>query len=110
MRLHLSEGQLTPDWVQELVESGAALVCGQDSPVPNVRSSIQLLTLENNWVATCAVNAGLLTDIEKFSKHIHGTATLFPDMVQVLPYWVDDESVRASMLISAPEQPEMAPT
>ena len=55
--------------------------------------------------------AGLLTDIEKFSKHIHGTATLFPDMVQALPYWVDDESVRASMLTSAPEQVvEIAPT
>jgi hypothetical protein len=36
--------------------------------------------------------AGLLTEVHKFSKFIHGTATLFPDMVQAVPYWVDDES------------------
>ena len=30
--------------------------------------------------------------MHKFSKFIHGTATLFPDMVQAVPYWVDDES------------------
>lgn len=35
---------------------------------------------------------GLLTEVHKFSKFIHGTATLFPDMVQAVPYWVDDES------------------
>ena len=57
------------------------------------------------------VESGMLTEIDKFSKHIHGTATLFPDMVQALPYWVDDESVRASMLTSAPElEIEVAPT
>eukprot|EP00887_Chlorella_sp_A99_P007158 scaffold2.g7158.t1 len=62
------------------------------------------------WV-TELVDSGLLTEVHKFSKFIHGTATLFPDMVQAVPYWVDDESVRASMLMSAPDQPaELAPT
>ncbi|KAL4855568.1 Vacuolar transporter chaperone 4 [Chlorella vulgaris] len=62
-----------------------------------------------DWVAEL-VDSGLLTEVHKFSKFIHGTATLFPDMVQAVPYWVDDESVRASMLMSAPEQPsELAP-
>jgi SPX domain protein involved in polyphosphate accumulation len=75
LNLALESGETTPEWVQELVESG------------------------------------LLTEIDRFSKHIHGTATLFPDAVQALPYWVDDESVRASMLSSAPEQSvEVAPT
>ncbi|GAB4819711.1 hypothetical protein N2152v2_006757 [Parachlorella kessleri] len=68
-----------------------------------------------DWVQEL-LDSGLLTEVHKFSKFIHGTATLFPDMVQAsvagtaVPYWVDDESVRASMLMSAPEQPaELAP-
>ena len=43
--------------------------------------------------------------MHKFSKFIHGTATLLPELVQAVPYWVDDESVRPSMLQSAPQQP-----
>lgn len=41
--------------------------------------------------------------VHKFSKFIHGTATLLPELVQAVPYWVDDESVRPSMLQSAPQ-------
>jgi hypothetical protein len=41
--------------------------------------------------------------VHKFSKFIHGTATLLPELVQAVPYWVDDESVRPSMLNSAPQ-------
>ncbi|GFH26352.1 vacuolar transporter chaperone 4, partial [Haematococcus lacustris] len=48
------------------------------------------------------IESGYLTEVHKFSKFIHGTATLFPDMVRAVPYWVDDESVRSSMLASAP--------
>ncbi|CAD7705264.1 unnamed protein product [Ostreobium quekettii] len=66
VKLSLQEGDPTPAWVQELLDSG------------------------------------LCTEVYKFSKFIHGTATLFPDMVQAVPYWVDDESVRPSMLMSAP--------
>lgn len=50
------------------------------------------------------LDSGYLTEVHKFSKFIHGTCTLFPDMVQAVPYWVDDESVRASMLMSAPNK------
>ncbi len=53
------------------------------------------------WV-TELIESGMLTEVHKFSKFIHGTCTLFPDMVQAVPYWVDDESVRPSMLMSAP--------
>lgn len=31
------------------------------------------------------LNSGYLTEVHKFSKFIHGTATLMPDMVQVGP-------------------------
>jgi SPX domain protein involved in polyphosphate accumulation len=52
------------------------------------------------WVSDL-IESGFLTEVHKFSKFIHGTATLLPDMVQAVPYWVDDESVRPSMLQSA---------
>lgn len=57
------------------------------------------------WVQEL-LDSGYLVEVHKFSKFIHGTATLFPDMVRAVPYWVDDESVRASMLASAPAQTE----
>jgi len=41
--------------------------------------------------------------VHKFSKFIHGTATLLPDMVQAVPYWVDDESLRPSINQSTPQ-------
>ncbi|RMZ52859.1 hypothetical protein APUTEX25_000978, partial [Auxenochlorella protothecoides] len=62
------------------------------------------------WVSELT-DSGLLTEVSKFSKYIQGVATLFADMVQAVPYWVDDEVVRASMLLSAPELPaEVHPT
>mmetsp|Transcript_27459 Transcript_27459/g.50674 ORF Transcript_27459/g.50674 Transcript_27459/m.50674 type:complete len:739 (-) Transcript_27459:23-2239(-) len=70
VKLSLQEGQSSPAWVQELIDSG------------------------------------YLTEVHKFSKFIHGGATLFPQDVRAVPYWVDDESVRASMLASAPSPPE----
>lgn len=48
------------------------------------------------------LESGYLTEVHKFSKFIHGTCTIFPELVQAVPYWVDDESVRPSMLLSAP--------
>lgn len=48
------------------------------------------------------LESGYLTEVHKFSKFIHGSCTLCPEMVQAVPYWVDDESVRPSMLVSAP--------
>jgi len=47
--------------------------------------------------------------VHKFSKFIHGGATLLPELVQAVPYWVDDESVRPSMLQSAPAPALEAP-
>ena len=65
VKLSLRAGQVVPQWVDELLESG------------------------------------YLTEVHKFSKFIHGTATLFPDRVQAVPYWVDDDSIRQSMVLSA---------
>ncbi|MEW5316474.1 MAG: hypothetical protein WDW38_007846 [Sanguina aurantia] len=48
------------------------------------------------------IHSGYLSEIHKFSKFIHGCATIFPDLIRAVPYWVDDESVRPSMLASAP--------
>ena len=57
-----------------------------------------------DWVQEL-VDSGLLWEVHKFSKFIHGVAALLPDAVQAVPYWVDDPTVKASMLMSAPEAP-----
>ena len=38
--------------------------------------------------------------MQKFSKFIHGTAVLIPDLVQAVPYWFDDVSTRESIILS----------
>ena len=42
--------------------------------------------------------------MHKFSKFIHGSSVLLPDMVQAVPYWIDDTSVRKSIIQSSREQ------
>jgi SPX domain protein involved in polyphosphate accumulation len=54
------------------------------------------------WVQSLQ-GSGLITEVHKMSKFIHGTAVLFPELVQAVPYWIDDESVRDSIRASAPE-------
>ena len=56
------------------------------------------------WVREL-LNSGYITEVHKFSKFIHGSASLLPDAVQSVPYWIDDESVRASIINSAPLPP-----
>lgn len=53
------------------------------------------------WV-TDLINSGLCTEVHKFSKFIHGCATLLYDQVRSLPYWIDDASIRPSILRSQP--------
>jgi len=67
-------------------------------PIPNPEGHIGVLVL----VLQELLESGYLTEVHKFSKFIHGSCTLCPEMVQAVPYWVDDESVRPSMLVSAP--------
>lgn len=61
------------------------------------------------WVRDL-MESGLITMVFKFSKFIHGTAVLFPEMVQAVPYWIDDESVRDSIRASAPTTRPVEPT
>jgi len=51
------------------------------------------------WV-TDLQNSGMLYEVHKFSKFIHGCAVLLPEDVRCVPYWVDDVSLRESILAS----------
>ena len=51
------------------------------------------------WV-TDLIESGMLTEVHKFSKFIHGCATLLPQQVMAYPYWIDDQSIRASIIRS----------
>ena len=52
------------------------------------------------WV-TQLIESGLLHEVHKFSKFIHGCAVLLPDQVQAVPYWIDDTSIRESIIASS---------
>lgn len=45
-------------------------------------------------------NSGLLYEVHKFSKFTHGCAALLAQDVTAVPYWVDDISIRQSILDS----------
>ena len=62
-----------------------------------------------DWVQDL-MSSGLLTEVHKSSKFIHGTAVLFPELVQSVPYWIDDESIRDSIAASAPAPTAIQPT
>lgn len=51
------------------------------------------------WVAELQ-NSGMLYEVHKFSKFIHGCAVLLPEYVRAVPYWIDDASIRDSVLRS----------
>jgi VTC domain/Domain of unknown function (DUF202) len=51
------------------------------------------------WV-TDLQNSGMLYECHKYSKYVHGCAVLLPEDVQYVPYWVDDVSLRQSILDS----------
>lgn len=42
----------------------------------------------------------MLQEVHKFSKFIHGCAVLLPEEVQAMPYWIDDPSLRESVIAS----------
>lgn len=48
------------------------------------------------WV-TELIESDLVMQVHKFSKFIHGCATLMPDEVTAFPYWIDDASLKASL-------------
>jgi uncharacterized membrane protein YidH (DUF202 family) len=48
------------------------------------------------------ISSGMVTEVYKFSKFIHGSAVLLTELVAAAPYWIDDVSIRASVEASAP--------
>jgi uncharacterized membrane protein YidH (DUF202 family) len=55
------------------------------------------------WV-TDLQNSGMLYECHKYSKYVHGCAVLLPEDVQAVPYWVDDVSLRQSIMDSGAER------
>ena len=53
------------------------------------------------WVKDM-ISSGMVTEVYKFSKFIHGSAVLLTELVAAAPYWIDDVSIRASVEASAP--------
>ena len=54
----------------------------------------------NDLVKNCRVHPThslISTQVNKFSKFIHACATLLPDEVQAMPYWIDDPALRDSI-------------
>mmetsp|Transcript_6886 Transcript_6886/g.7970 ORF Transcript_6886/g.7970 Transcript_6886/m.7970 type:complete len:733 (-) Transcript_6886:165-2363(-) len=51
------------------------------------------------WV-TELQNSGMLYEVHKFSKFIHGCSIMLPEDVRAVPYWVDDASLRESIMAS----------
>jgi hypothetical protein len=55
------------------------------------------------WV-TDLQNSGMLYEVHKYSKFIHGCAVLLPEYVRSVPYWIDDASIRDSIIASGAER------
>jgi uncharacterized membrane protein YidH (DUF202 family) len=70
--------------------------------VLEVKLSLKEGTDAPQWVQDLLTSSGLCTQVHKFSKFIHGSAVLLTDQVQALPYWIDDLSLRPSVLRSQP--------
>lgn len=51
------------------------------------------------WV-TELLNSGMLLEVHKFSKFIHGSAVLLTDDVRDVPYWIDDKTIEDSIIAS----------
>jgi len=70
---------------------------------PHAILEVKLSVKENEvaplWV-TDLIESGMLIEVHKFSKFIHGCATLLSESVRAVPYWVDDPSIRPSILRS----------
>ena len=53
------------------------------------------------WVAEL-LDSSLCHEVHKFSKFLHGTATLMSSQVDAVPYWIDDASLVASIRAASP--------
>lgn len=55
------------------------------------------------WVQEL-LDSGMLMEVHKFSKFIHGSAVLLPDDVSEIPYWIDDVTLAQSIQQSGNEE------
>lgn len=81
------------------------------SPVPSneitrlpyavLEIKLQLLNEDDtpSWVSGL-INSGMLMEVHKFSKFIHGCAVLLHDEVRAVPYWIDDVTLAPSIIQS----------
>ena len=70
--------------------------------VLEVKLEVQGENATPEWV-TQLINSGMLHEVHKFSKFIHGCAILLPEDIRAVPYWVDDPSLKASIIASGAE-------
>ena len=67
--------------------------------VLEVKLEVQDEDATPEWV-TNLLNSGLVHEVHKFSKFIHGTAVLLPEEIREVPYWIDDSSLTTSIVRS----------
>eukprot|EP00565_Helicotheca_tamesis_P009069 CAMPEP_0185725902 /NCGR_PEP_ID=MMETSP1171-20130828/2030_1 /TAXON_ID=374046 /ORGANISM="Helicotheca tamensis, Strain CCMP826" /LENGTH=752 /DNA_ID=CAMNT_0028394133 /DNA_START=50 /DNA_END=2305 /DNA_ORIENTATION=+ len=85
-------------------DSQKALAYNEITRFPHAILEVKLeLSGENltppKWVLDLQ-NSGMLYEVHKFSKFIHGCSVMMPEDVRCVPYWVDDASVRESIIAS----------
>lgn len=83
-----------PSWVLEKNE-----IHRFPHAVLEIKLEMKADTTVPSWV-TSLQNSGLLYECHKYSKYVHGCAVLLPEDVQAVPYWVDDVSLRQSIMDS----------
>jgi len=49
-----------------------------------------------DWVQGL-LDSGMIMEVHKFSKFIHGCAVLLPEEIHAVPYWIDDASIKLSI-------------
>ena len=77
-----------------------AVPADQITRFPHAVLEVKLEILEGmttpHWVKEMLAS-GMVCEVFKFSKFIHGCAVLMQDDVQAVPYWVDDPSLELSI-------------
>lgn len=70
-------------------------------PYAILEVKLQLLGEDDTppWV-TELIESGMLMEVHKFSKFIHGCAVLLRDEVRAVPYWIDDVTLASSIIHS----------
>jgi SPX domain protein involved in polyphosphate accumulation len=70
-------------------------------PYAVLEIKLQLLNEDDtpSWVSGL-IESGMLMEVHKFSKFIHGCAVLLHDEVRAVPYWIDDVTLASNIIQS----------